>query len=459
MSSRIPGPGRWTTLHRLLPVPFRRFPDFLADMTHRYGNVLAFSLPWRSYVFVNEPALIKDILVTQQHAFSKSLGTRVLRLLLGDGLLTSEDPLHRQMRRIVQPAFHRERMAEYARVMERDAEDFVERITPNEPFDAHAAMTELTLRIATETLFGSDESESARLVREALRLMMNEFPKMLTPAGAMLTRLPLPSTRRFWRARTMLDEIVYGLIARRRLDPSARTDALSMLLAAGDGETNGVTPSPLTALGINSVEGPSDEQIRDEIMTLFMAGHETTANTLTWALFLLAQHEDVERRVALAARDGDRAYLERVVKEVLRIYPPAWIIGRETLRDVTLSDGSQIPAKTTVFMVPLLLHRKPEYFTDPERFEPDRWLEGEPAPFAYIPFGGGARRCIGDEFALRETTIVLETLLRRYRFALEPGARVETAPLVTLRPAGPVPMRALSRFASERLRNSRAPLR
>jgi cytochrome P450 len=348
-------------------------------------------------------------------------------------LLTSEDPLHRQMRRIVQPAFHRERMAEYARVMERDAAEFVERITPNETFDAHAAMTELTLRIATETLFGSDESESARLVREALRLMMNEFPKMLTPIGAMLTRLPLPSTRRFWRARAMLDEIVYGLIARRRADPHDRSDALSMLLAAGDMEGN----------------ASSDEQIRDEIMTLFMAGHETTANTLTWSLFLLAQHEEVDRRAALAARDGDRDYLARVVKEVLRLYPPAWIIGRESLRNVTLSDGSHIPAKTTVFMMPLLLHRKPQTFAHPDLFEPDRWLEGEPPPFAYIPFGGGARRCIGDEFALRETTIVLETLLRRYRFALEPGARVETAPLVTLRPAGPVPMRAIARVASE----------
>jgi cytochrome P450 len=431
MSARIPGPGRWTTLQRLLPVPFRRFPNFLSEMTQRYGDVLAFSLPWRSYVFVNDPALVKDILVTQQHAFSKSLGTRVLRLLLGDGLLTSEEPLHRQMRRVVQPAFHRERIAEYARIMERDAGDFVERITPNEAFDAHGAMTELTLRIATETLFGSDESESARLVREALRLMMNEFPKMLTPVGALVTRLPLPSTRRFWRARTMLDEIVYGLIARRRLDPRDRGDALSMLLAAQDTET----------------DASSDEQIRDEIMTLFMAGHETTANTLTWSLFLLAQHDEIDRRAALAACDGDREYLGRVVKEVLRLYPPAWIIGREALRDVTLSDGSHIPAGTTVFMVPLLLHRKPQYFANPDAFEPDRWLEWEPPPFAYIPFGGGARRCIGDEFALRETTIVLETLLRSYRFTLEPGARVETAPLVTLRPAGPVSMRAMARVA------------
>ncbi len=430
MHDKLPGPNRWETLRGLLPVPFRRFPHFLSAMTGRYGNVVAFSLPWRSYVFINEPALIKDILVTQQRAFSKSFGGRALRLLLGEGLLTSEDPLHRQMRRIVQPAFHRERLAEYVGVMERDASEFVDRLAPGKAFDAHAAMTELTLRITTETLFGSDESASASVVAEALRLMMNEFPSMLTPLGALRQRLPLGSTRRFWRARQMLDEIIYGLIARRRHDRTDRADALSMLLAAHDGETG---------------YSPSDEQIRDEIMTLFMAGHETTANALTWALFLLAQHDGVDARVEAAARAGDREYLGRVVKEVLRLYPPAWIIGRESLEDVTLIDGSFIPAKTTVFMAPLLLHRRPDNFADPQAFDPDRWLGPDPPPFSYVPFGGGARRCIGEDFALREATIVLETLLRRFRFTLVPGAAVGIAPLVTLRPAGPVMMRAIGR--------------
>jgi cytochrome P450 len=215
-SRAIGGPSRWTTLRSLVPVPFRRFPTFLRTTTESYGNVFAFALPWRSYVFINEPVLIKEMLVTQQHAFVKSLGTRVLRLLLGEGLLTSEDPLHRRMRRVVQPAFHRERIAEYARVMERDAADFAARLRPGQAFDAHAAMTELTLRIATETLFGSDESDSAVPVADALRLMMNEFPAMLTPIGALRQRLPLRNTRRFWRARTMLDAIIYSLIARRR---------------------------------------------------------------------------------------------------------------------------------------------------------------------------------------------------------------------------------------------------
>jgi cytochrome P450 len=442
----LPGPGRWATLRGLLPVPFRRFPDFLREMTRRYGNVVAFALPWRSYVFVNEPALVKDILVTQQHAFSKSLGTRVLRLLLGDGLLTSEDPLHRQMRRIVQPAFHHERIAEYGRIMERDAQQFADRLsssvtlslskgaTAGHTFDAHAAMTELTLRIATETLFGSDESTSARAVGDALRLMMVEFPHMLTPLGSLRQRLPLPNTRRFWQARAMLDEIIFGLIARRRADAVQRSDVLSLLLAESQCHPELVEGQPVT-----------DEQVRDEIMTLFMAGHETTANALTWALYLLATHPEIDERAAVAARDGDREYVARLVKEVLRLYPPAWIIGRETLHDVTLSDGSAIPAKTTVFLAPLILHRNPEHFPDPDRFEPDRWLRGDPAPFAYVPFGGGARRCIGEEFARAEAAIVLETLLRRFAFTLEPGADVRVAPLVTLRPAGPVMLRASNR--------------
>lgn len=430
MRSNIGGPSRWATLRGLLPVPFRRFPDFLREMTSRYGNIFAFALPWRAYVFVNEPALIKEMLVTQQHAFAKSLGTRVLRLLLGEGLLTSEDPLHRQMRRIVQPAFHHARMAEYARIMERDATEFAGQLKTGVPFDAHAAMMALTLRIASETLFGSDESESAQAVGEALRLMMNEFPAMLTPIGALRQRFPLPNTRRFWRARRLLDAIIYALIARRRKDGGNRGDALSMLLESQRGQTT---------------EHVSDAQIRDEIMTLFIAGHETTANALTWSLYLFAQEEAVATRASAAALASDGDHLGRFIKEVLRLYPPAWIIGRESVRDVTLGDGSFIPKGTTVFAAPLLLHRRADIFIDPDRFDPDRWLGPEPAPFSYVPFGGGARRCVGEEFALRETAIVLTTLLRRYEFGLASARPVKTAPLVTLRPAGPVMVTAQRR--------------
>jgi cytochrome P450 len=181
-----------------------------------------------------------------------------------------------------------------------------------------------------------------------------------------------------------------------------------------------------------------DEQIRDEIMTLFIAGHETTSNLMTWSLYLLAQHPQIDQRAGEAARTGDRDYIDRIVKEVLRLYPPAWIIGRESLRELTLSDGTWLPAKMTVFLSPLLLHRRADYFPDPDKFDPDRWLGPEPPPFAYVPFGAGSRRCIGEGFARTEGAIVLQQLLRNFRFTLAPGARVGIAPLVTLRPAGPV---------------------
>jgi cytochrome P450 len=418
-------------MRRLLPMPFLKFVPFLTEMTQRYGNLFAFSVPWRSYAFVNEPDAIKEVLVTQQHAFSKSFGTRMLRHLLGDGLLTSEDPLHRQMRRIVQPAFHRETVARYLEQMEGAADEFARELRPGEPFDAHAAATALTLRIATVTLFGSDQSDATARVSGALGLMMREFPYVLLPLGELRRRLPLPATRRFDRAKKSLDEIIFGLIAKRRAQPVASGDALSMLLAARDAET-----------GFR----PDDAQIRDEVMTLFMAGHETTANLLVWTWYLLSQHPEVDERMGAAAARGDRGFVDRVVRESLRLYPPAWVIGREALRDVTLGDGTKIAKGITVLIAPLLLHRRAEFFDRPERFDPDRWLGPEPPPFAYLPFGAGARRCIGNEFALNEAAIMLEAVAGRYGFALEPGAQLRAAPLVTLRPAGPVPMRAVARL-------------
>ncbi len=430
MSARIPGPPQWTTMRWLFPVPFRKFTPFLLEMSARYGNVVAFSVPWRRYLFINEPALIKDVFVTQQQAFTKSLGARSLRFLLGDGLLTSEEPKHRQMRRIVQPAFHRERIARYVEIMEGAADEFVASLRPNAVFDVHAAMTALTLRIATTTLFGSDESASTGNVSEALGLMMEEFPHVLVPLGHLRQRLPLPSTKRFHQARAQLDAIIYGLIARRRAGGGDTGDALSMLLAARDADTG---------------YRPTDEEIRDEVMTLFMAGHETTANLLTWTFYLLAQHAEIDERLGAAAAAGDSGYVARVVRESLRIYPPAWLVGRESQRRVTLVDGTVIPSKTTVLFAPLLLHRRADFFAEPQRFDPDRWLDWEPAPFSFFPFGGGARRCIGDEFALREAEIVVSAIARRYSFVKDPGFEVATAPMVTLRPAGPVPMRPVER--------------
>jgi cytochrome P450 len=317
-------------------MPFPKLPSFLSDIGQRYGPIVRFSLPSRTFVMLNDPEQIKDVLVTQQHAFHKSEGGRALRWLLGDGLLTSEDPRHRQMRRIVQPAFHRDRIEQYTRTMQRFADEWVAQTRDGETIDMSVSMSSLTLRIASETLFGVDAEAEAREVREALHDTMEVYPLSIGPLGRIRRALAfLPSTRRFQDARGRLDVILYRLIEERRVQPSQRSDALSLLLAAEDPETG---------------YRLSDEQVRDEAMTLFLAGHETTANALVWTWYLLSRNPDVEARLHADVDGGNLDYARRVLREAMRLYPPAWIIGREAQRDVTLAGGYDIPAKTTVFV-------------------------------------------------------------------------------------------------------------
>jgi cytochrome P450 len=432
------GPSVWETWRRLRPRPFEKLAPFLFDTVRTYGDVVAFNLPWRRFVVLNDPALIKAVLVTEQHAFVKSRGVDAMRSLLGDGLLTSEEPKHRTMRRIVQPAFHRDRIVGYARKMQRHADDFADSLHAGQTLDLHAAMTELTLRIASTTLFGTDAGDEAVAVRDALHETMKIFPIAVGPFGELMARLPFPSTRRFAAARARLDAIVYGLIARRRADPAAHDDALSLLLAAEDAET-----------GFR----PDDTQIRDEAMTLMLAGHETTANALTWTLYSLARNPKSDAALGaeaarapsdLAAAFETLDVARRTLQEGMRLYPPAWIIGRRALRDVTVGDYA-IPVGTAVLMSPLILHRSVSYYANPETFDPDRWLTDDAQPFAYIPFGGGARKCIGDAFAWTEGTIVLAALARRFRFTLVNDAPLEPEFLVTMRPRGPVMVRVETR--------------
>jgi cytochrome P450 len=444
----IPGPSAWESMRRLYPFPFRTLPGYVCDLTERYGDIVTFHLPQRQFVLLNHPEQIKDLLVTQQHAFVKSLGARTLRMLLGDGLLTSEEPHHRQMRRIVQPAFHHQRIAGYAHTMRTFAAEWADAQREGEAFDMHAAMSELTLRIASETLFGTDSAREAGEVRAALHATLEAYPLAIGPVGALRQRLPfLPSTSRFNAARRDLDRIIYTLIAQRRAAPSQRTDALSMLLEAQDPETG---------------YRLSDEQVRDEAMTLFLAGHETTANAMTWTWYLLGKHPAVEARmhaeVDACPDEGDPFallqaldYTRRVLRESMRLYPPAWIVGREALHEVTLAGGYVIAPKTTVFVCPLALHRRACFYPDPERFDPDRWLGDDTPPFAYVPFGGGARRCIGEEFAWTEGTLLLATIARRRRFTLESSTPPGLRALVTLRPDGPLAVRALPRRAGVQL--------
>ena len=422
-----PGPGMWQTYRRLRGRPLREFPAFLRDVSRAHGPVTSFRVPWRRFYFLNDPAAIKDVLITHQHAFVKSEGTRAMRQLLGEGLVTSEEPLHRTMRRIVQPAFHRERIASYEATMR----DYASRWrAPEGIFDMHAQMMELTLRIASTTLFGADAGEEADRVGAALHEVVTIFPDVLGPLGSIVRRLPWGPAARFRRARKILDDIVLRLIAQRRNSGEDRGDALSMLLASRDAETG---------------QAMNDRQVRDEVMTLFVAGHETTANALTWAWYLLAQHPDKRAVLQEALRqDAHPPYLDAVLNETLRLYPPAWILGRDATREVDAA-GWRIRKGATVLMSQLVMHRSPEFFTDAPQFCPERWLERPQLPaFAYFPFGGGSRKCIGDQFAWTEACITLSTLASRYRFDLANEAEVAPDPVITLRPSGPVLMRALS---------------
>jgi cytochrome P450 len=416
MMREPPGPPMLATYRRLRGTPLRAFPTFLSELAREYGPVCAFRVPWKRFYLVNDPEAIKEILVTQQHAFVKSEGSRAMRQLLGEGLVTSEEPLHRQMRRLVQPAFHRERIAGYEHTMRKHANAWN---PPAIVFDMHAQMMELTLRIASETLFGVDAGEEADRVGAALHEVVTIFPDVLGPFGAIRRRLPWGPMRTFRRARRVLDEIVLRLIAQRRRSGEDRGDALSMLLEL------------------------EDHQVRDEVMTLFVAGHETTANLLTWTWYLLAKHPHVRERLSNELRrDVDCAYLDAVLNETLRLYPPAWLLGRDAQQDVVVN-GWRLRKGATVLISQLVMHRSLQFFEAPERFEPERWLEPHSLPqFAYFPFGGGARKCIGDRFAWLEAKITLATLASRFTFDLEsPQASVEPQPIITLRPSGPVNMR------------------
>jgi cytochrome P450 len=333
------------------------------------------------------------------------------------------------MRRIVQPAFHRRRIEGYAQTMREYAQAWR---APDGVFDMHAEMMELTLRIASKTLFGVDAGAQANRVGAALHEVVTIFPDVLGPFGAIKRRLLLPPMLRFRKARRTLDEIVLDLIAQRRKAGEDRGDALSMLLASRDEESG---------------EGLDDAHVRDEVMTLFVAGHETTANALTWTWYLLALHPHVAERLREELRaDPETPYLDAVLNETLRLYPPAWLLGRDATREVEIQ-GWRIRKGATVLLSQLVLHRSAEYFDDPLQFKPERWLQPPVLPqFAYFPFGGGSRKCLGDQFAWTEARIELAHLAQRYRFELASDAPVHADPIITLRPHGPVRMRAARLF-------------
>jgi len=415
----------------------------LAHLAQQYGDIVHIPLMLQSRILINHPDLIEDLLVRMPHKFDKGPGIKgAAKRLLGEGLLTSEGDLWRRQRRLAQPAFHRQRMAEYGRTMVAQAEEHIRAWRAGEVRNMAEEMMALTLVIAVKTLFGTEFTHEASHVGDAVTLLMRYQLKRLRAPIKLSMKWPFPWNRRADRAYAYLDSLVYGIIEERRRRREAgeapSDDVLSLLMNAMDEDGSRMT----------------SKQLRDEVMTLFIAGHETTAVTLGWAWHLLAQNPGVEERLRKELRLalGGRApspddlprliYLDAVIREVLRLYPAAYVIQRTSTERVEFG-GYSFPKNTTVLISQWIMHRHPRYFDDPEKFRPERWLDGladRLPPYAYFPFGGGPRRCIGQGFALMEAALVMATLAQRFRFVEPAGRQIAPEPLITLRAHRGIPM-------------------
>jgi cytochrome P450 len=423
------GPFGVLTLLRFTRDPLR----FITSMDQAGGDIVHYRLALRDVFLIRHPDLVRDVLVTHQHDYAKGEGLRWARRFLGDGLLTSEGERHTRQRRLAQPAFHRHRIGAYADVMVAYACAARERWRHGEELALDQEMVRLTVAVAGKTLFDTDTEAQASEVARALTDIMKLFPRFALPFGPLISALPLPSNRRYERGRRRLDQIVYGLIEERRRDGRDRGDLLSMFMLARD-EDGG--------------PGMTDLQLHDEVMTLLLAGHETTANALSWTLYQLAQSPEVEARLVREVEEvlggrpatGDDLprlpYAEMVLAESMRLFPPAWALGRRALKDQYLGNVP-LPAGSLVMASPYLMHRDERWFPDPLRFDPERFTPEARAArpkFAYFPFGGGARACIGEPFAWMEGILALATIVQRWSFRLVPGHPVEPQALITLRP-------------------------
>ena len=428
-----PGP-KTSLLSALTYRPGRDPLAFFSNLAREYGDLAYLRMGGEHLFIASNPADIKDVLVTHNQNFHKSRGLERVKILLGEGLLTSEDAFHLRQRRLMQPAFHRDRTAAYAATMVAYADRVRNGWTEAVTFDMARDMSRLTLLIVGKTLFDTDVESQARDVGVAMSGLMDSFWTMMLPFGDRLERLPIPYLRRGRRARERLDAIVYGIIRERRANLGDRGDLLSMLLMAQDDEDKG--------------RGMTDKQVRDEAMTIFLAGHETTANALTWTWYLLSQTAEVERRLheeidrVLGGRlptvaDVERLpYVMRVVTESMRLYPPAWLVGRRAVNEYRIGDY-YVPPRSIIVMSQWIVHRDRRHYPDPERFDPDRWTPEFRAAlprFAYFPFGGGPRQCIGESFAWMELVLLVATIAQRWRFELAPDHPVVPYAAVTLRP-------------------------
>ena len=422
----------------------RHFRDdragFQLDVARAFPDAVSLRLGLVRVLMVGSPGLAHEILSDRDSAFTKAPGLSIfLRPVLGDGLLTSEGEHHARQRKLLAPAFAPKRIASYADIMAERAGTWASALGPE--LDVTEGMMRLTLEIVGKTLFDAEVGSDAEAVGEAVTETMQVVLEQLGSILPIPPYVPTPKNLGVRRQIGKLDAIVLRMIRARRGETVDRGDVLSMLLAAqhDDGATM------------------SDRQVRDEVMTLFLAGHETTANALAWTLVLLSQNPDARAKVEAEIDALGRVpsyddlpklpYTLAAFKEAMRLYPPAYVIGRRAIEPVT-AGGYRIAKNTIVLVNTLGIHRRADLWEDPEVFRPERFLDGRDKALprcAYMPFGDGPRICIGNHFALMEAHVILGTILRGRRFELVSKGRVETEPLVTLRPRGKIMMRVAPR--------------
>jgi cytochrome P450 len=426
--ARIPG-ADWLNVF-----PHRNPLPFVTMMAREFGDIVHHRAGRQHIILLSHPDLIREVLVGDSQAFAKSRVMQRTKVLLGEGLLTSEGEFHMRQRRLMQPAFHRQRLPGYGAIMVNAAARLREQWPSGVAIDVHQEMMRLTVAIVAEALFSSVVDTEAAEIGAAVTSLLNLFPFMVLPFSEWLEKLPIGPARKAARAVERLDATIYRMIEARRANRARPDDLLTMLLEARDTEGDG--------------GGMTDRQLRDECMTLFVAGHETTAVALTWTWYLLSQHSEVEARLHAEIDSvlGNRlpttddfprlVYTEMVLAESMRIFPPAWTLARTALQPLEIR-GYRVPRGSLLMMSQWVMHRDPRYFPDPERFDPERWTRdarGARPKYSYFPFGGGPRQCIGEGFAWMEGVLLLATIAQRWTMRLVPGHPVEPQPRITLRP-------------------------
>lgn len=430
-------------LFRLMPEFKRNTLQTFMSLARRHGDIVCFRGLWTSFM-LTDPQHVEYVLQTNSRNYRKGKNYKEVAASTGNGLFVSEGDVWRRQRRLAQPAFHRQRMASFAKIMTASCEAMLERWRPlaerNELIEVDAEMLRLTLGIVGKALFSRDLSDEADTVSRSFEVIRKHTIDRVMSVVKFPASFPTARNRRFRQAITNAEQIVYGLIAERRRGQGNADDLLSLLMAARDEETG---------------EGLSDRELRDQALTIIGAGYETTTQALAWTWYLLAKHPEIENKLhaEISGVLGGRAptfddlpdlkYTLMVFQEAIRLYPPIWMMTRAAIETDEIG-GYRVPADSEILLLPYLTHRHPKYWDRPEEFDPEHFTQEKVAArprFAYFPFGAGARQCIGNNFALMEAQLIIATVAQKYRLRLADEQAIEPETSVTLRPRGGVRMK------------------